>query len=57
VIPEGVLGAVDYLLKRFGFALDREAAFKAKEGKKMSTVNAVAWFSALGGGGGLGSPA
>jgi hypothetical protein len=30
VIPEGVLEAVDYLLERFGFALDREAAFKAK---------------------------
>ncbi len=29
VIPEGV-EAVDYLLERFGFALDREAAFKAK---------------------------
>jgi hypothetical protein len=30
VIPERVLEAVDYLLERFGFALDREAAFKAK---------------------------
>jgi nucleotide-binding universal stress UspA family protein len=30
VIPEGVLEAVDYLLERFGFALDREVAFKAK---------------------------
>ncbi len=29
VVPEGV-EAVDYLLGRFGFALDREAAFKAK---------------------------
>jgi hypothetical protein len=29
VIPERVLEAVDYLLERFGFALDREAAFKA----------------------------
>jgi hypothetical protein len=29
VIPEGV-EAVDYLLERFGVALDREAAFKAK---------------------------
>jgi hemerythrin-like domain-containing protein len=30
VIPERVLEAVDYLLERFGLALDREAAFKAK---------------------------
>ncbi len=30
VIPEGVAEAVDYLLGRFGLALDREAAFKAK---------------------------
>jgi hypothetical protein len=30
VIPERVLEAVDYLIERFGFALDREAAFKAK---------------------------
>jgi uncharacterized protein with PIN domain len=30
VIPERVAEAVDYLLERFGFALDREAAFKAK---------------------------
>ncbi len=30
VIPERVLEAVDYLLERFGFALDTEAAFKAK---------------------------
>jgi hypothetical protein len=30
VIPERVLEAVDYLLGRFGFVLDREAAFKAK---------------------------
>jgi hypothetical protein len=30
VIPERVLEAVDYLLERFGFALDREAVFKAK---------------------------
>jgi len=30
VIPERVLEAVDYLLERFGFALDREAAFRAK---------------------------
>ena len=30
VIPERVLEAVDYLLERFGFVLDREAAFKAK---------------------------
>jgi len=31
VIPERVLEAVDYLLERFGFALDREAAFKARD--------------------------
>jgi hypothetical protein len=30
VIPERVLEAVDYLIQRFGLALDREAAFKAK---------------------------
>jgi len=30
VIPERVLEAVDYLLERFGFVLDIEAAFKAK---------------------------
>jgi tetratricopeptide (TPR) repeat protein len=30
VIPERVLEAVDYLLERFGFALDEKAAFKAK---------------------------
>ncbi len=30
VIPERVLEAVDYLLERFGLALDTEAAFKAK---------------------------
>jgi hypothetical protein len=30
VIPERVVEAVDYLIGRFGFVLDREAAFKAK---------------------------
>ncbi len=30
VIPERVAEAVDYLIERFGLALDREAAFKAK---------------------------
>ncbi len=39
VIPEGVFEAVNYLLKRFGVVLDREAAFKA-EGFVKAKINA-----------------